>query len=159
MNLATERLIASRACRIVDLRTRLARENDPWRLADLEIEIDRERRELVLLLHDQKPEKQGAESFTVRRSEDGTLSIHLRRVCLPVNSAYLEHLVGESKIVVPPKGFVAVSPAFAQDAIEEAVAQVNHDIAVSTDLRRRLAFFHRLAESFMTKSDGGKACA
>ena len=159
MNSVPERLTACRAGRIVDLRNLLAHETDPWRLADLEIEIDRERRELALLLHELKSSEHGAESFHVRRDEHGTLTLHLRRVCLPVNSPYVEHLLGELKFAVPAKGLAAVCPAFAQDAIEEALAQVNYHIAVSNDLRRRLAFFHRIAESLSTKSEDEKACA
>lgn len=162
MNFIAEHMIACRVGRVVDLRTRQAHETDPTVRRDLEVEIGRERHDLAsLLLKEIKPDKRGWDWFYVRRDEHGTPRLHLRLVCLPVNSSYLEHLIGEFKIVVPVKGQVVVSVAFAQDAIEEALAQVNHDITVDNDLRRRLVFFHGIAESFASKSIGEdeKACA
>jgi len=160
MNFIAERMIACRTDRIVDLRSRLADEADPTRREALEAEIASERGELALLfLKEANPDEQGWDWFYVRRDDHGILSLRLRRLALPVNSAYLEHLLGELKIAIPPKGLAVVSPAFAMDAVEEALAQVNHDIAVCGDLRRRLAFFHRVAESFASRSEDDKACA
>jgi len=156
MNFIVERLTACRIDRIVGLRRRLSEETNPMLREKLEAEIGEERRGLALLLDS---EEQDWNWFYVRRDEHGTLFLHLRNLCLPVHSAYVEHLLGELKVTVPPKGLAVVSPAFAMDAIEEAVAQVNHDIAVAGDLRRRLAYFHRIAETLASESEDEKACA
>jgi len=153
-------MIARRVDRIVDLRTRLARETDPTVRERLEAEVEGERRELALLfLEEDKQEPPGGDGFILRRDEHGTLELTLRRVVLPVNSAYLEYRLAELHLSVPAGGAVVVSPAFALDAIEEALAQVNHDVAASEDFRRRLLFFRRVAESFASRGGSGKACA
>jgi len=156
MNFFAEQLTACRVDRIVDLRRRLSEEADPALREQLNAQVGDERRALALLLD---PDEQHWDWFYVRRDEYGTLNLHLRRVCLPVTSAYVEHLLGGLKVTVPPKGLAVVSPAFAMDAIEEAVAQVNHDIAVAGDLRRRLAYFHRIAETLAPETGDEKACA
>lgn len=155
MNVVAEEILACRADRIIDLRNRLALAIDPRVRKELEAEIDAERRDLALLFS----EERRRDGFYARRDEHGTLSLHLGRLALPVNSAYLEHLAGELKIAVPAKGAVVATAAIAIDAIEEALAQVDHDIAASGDLRRRLAFFHRVAESLASKGEDEKACA
>lgn len=160
MNAISESVIAYRAERVVDLRRRLARETDPKRCEELQRDLDCERRELALiLLQDSKPEQSGWDWFTVMRDERGTLKLQMRNVCLPVNPAYVEHLLSQLKIAVPAKGLAVVSPSFAVDAIEEALGRVNFDIAVADDLKRRLAFFHRVAESLSSQDDSDKACA
>jgi hypothetical protein len=156
MNFIAETLTACRIDRIVDLRRRLFTEPNPLLREKLEADLGEERRGLALLL---ASDDQDWDWFYVRRDEHGTLSLHLRRVCLPVNSPYVEHLLGELKVAVPPNGLAVVSPAFAMDAIEEALAQVNHDLAVAGDLRRRLAYFHRIAETFASETGDEKACA
>lgn len=157
MNFIAETLTACRVDRIVDLRRRLFTETNPLHRGKLEAEIGEERRGLAVLL---ASDDQVWHWFYVRRDEHGTLWLHLRRVCLPVNSSYVEHLLGELKVTVPPKGWAVVSPAFAMDAIEEALAQVNYDIVVAGDLRRRLAYFHRVAETLASETEGEKkACA
>ncbi len=160
MNFISERVIAYRADRVVDLRNRLVHETDSKRRDELQTELDCERRELALvLLQDSKPEQCGWDWFTVRRDEHGTLKLHMRNLCPPVNPAYVEHLLSQLKITVPVKGLAVVSPSFAIDAIEEAMGQVNFDIAVADDLKRRLAFYHRIAESLSSQDDSAKACA
>ena len=160
MDFITERVIAYRADRVVDLRTRLATETDPQRRKQLQTELDCERRELALiLLQESRPEEGGWDWFTVRRDEHGTLKLQLQNLYLPVNPAYVEHLLRELRITVPVKGLAVVSPSFAIDAIEEAMGQVNFDIAVADDLKRRLAFYHRIAESLSSQDDSAKACA
>jgi len=156
MNFFAEQLTACRVDRIVDLRRRLSEESDPMLREMLQAKIGDERRGLALLLD---PDEQRWNWFYVRRDEHGTLSLHLRRLCLPVKSAYVEHLLGELKVTIPPKGLAVVSPAFAMDAIEEAAAQINHDIAVAGDLRRRLAYFHRIADTLAPETGDEKACA
>ena len=159
MNYLIKHTIDCLNSRIVELQDRLAHETDPRRRDGLQTEIARDRRDLALLFLKENAPDQGREVFYVRRDEHGTLNLHLRHARLPVNPAYLEHLLGELKITVPEKGLSVVRPAFAQDAIEEAVAQVNHDLAVSGDLRRRLAFFHRIAETVTSEKEDEKACA
>jgi len=156
MNFIADRLTACRIDRIVGLRRRLSEETNPMLREKLEAEIAEERRGLAQLL---ASDDQDWNWFYVRRDEHGTLSLHLRRLCLPVNSAYVEHQLGELKVTVPPRGLAVVSPSFAMDAIEEAVAQVNHDLAVTGDLRRRLAYFHRIAETLASETGDEKACA
>ena len=160
MNFITERVIDFRAERVVDLRNRLVHEPDPRCRAKLQRELDGERRELALvLLQSSRPEQFGWDWFTVRRDEYGTLSLHLRNLRLPVNPAYVEHLLAQLKIALPVKGLAVVSPSFAIDAIEEAMGQVEHDIDMADDLKRRLAFFQRVAESLRSQGDSEKACA
>jgi len=156
MNFIAETLTACRIDRIVDLRRRLSTETHPLHREKLEADLGEERRGLALLL---ASDDQDWNWFYVKRDEHGTLSLHLRRVCLPVNSAYVEHLLGESKVTVPPKGWAVVGPAFAMDAIEEALAQVNYDVIVAGDLRRRLTYFHRVAETLASETGDEKACA
>ncbi len=160
MNSPSESMIARRVDRIVDLRTRLARETDEKVRERLEAEVEGERRDLALLFLDEdKQEPHGGDGFTLRRDEHGTLKLNLRSVVLPVNSAYLEHRLAELHVAVPAGGPVVISPAFALDAIEEALAQANHDVAASEDFHRRLLFFRRVAESFASRGGSEKACA
>jgi len=160
MDFITERVIAYRADRVVDLRTRLATETDPQRRKQLQTELDCERRELALiLLQESRPEEGGWDWFTVRRDEHGTLKLQLRNLTLPVNPAYVEHLLAQLRITVPVKGLAVVSASFAIDAIEEALGQVEHDIDMADDLKRRLAFYQRVAESLRSQGDGDRACA
>lgn len=155
-----ERVIGYRADRVVDLRDRLADETDPKRRDELQAEIDRERRELALiLLKESKPEHCGWDWFTVRRDEHGTLKLQLRNITLPVNPAYVESLLQEFGIAVPVNGTAVVNPTFAIDAIEEAMGRVRFDMTVAHDLTRRLTFFYRVASSLKSPSDGEKASA
>lgn len=156
MNFVTETLAARHIDRIVDLRRRLSTETDPSLRERLEAEIAQERHKLAFLLACDG--KSGA-WFHVRRDARGTPSLHLRHACLPVNAPYLEHLLAERGIEIPPEGGAPVGPDFAIDAIEEALAQVNHTLAVTGDLRRRLAYFHRIAETLASETGEGKACA
>ncbi len=160
MNPNSESMIARRVDRIVDLRTRLARETDQEVRERLQAEVEGERLDLALLfLEEDEREPHGGDGFTLRRDEHGPLKLSLRRVVLPVNSAYLEHRLAELRIAVPAGGAVVISPAFALDAIEEALSQANHDVAASEDFRRRLSFLRRVAESFASRGGSEKACA
>lgn len=160
MNPNSEPLIACRVDRIVDLRTRLALETDPEVRRGLQAEIEGERLDLALLFLGEDPkEPRGGDGFSLRRDEHATLMLYLHHRVLPVNSAYLEHRLDELGIAVPAKGVAAVSPTFALDAIEEALSQVVYDLVASQDLRRRLLFYRRIAESFASRGKDEKACA
>lgn len=153
-----EDIAALHAGRILDLRDCLARETDPERRESLESEIDVERRRLALLLSEEGERKQeGSRSFTVKRDTRYTLTLHWGKRRLPVNPSYLERLVGDFKLAVPPGGAITVSPAIAMDAIDEAMGSVEQTIATAEDLKQELLFYYGIADALSMPS--AKACA
>lgn len=143
MDRITNQTIEHRAARIVDLRNRLALESDRDRSDELRSKIEIERFRLAVLL---------AGQFRVTRDDRGTLRMFLGDEPVPANSAYLDHLLSNSRMTVRPGQSVSVATSFAVDVIDEALGAVNHMLAVSQDLRRQLNRFLRIALSLRDKA-------
>lgn len=147
MHCSTEPMVGLAAERIVHLRNRLDAETDPSQRREIEIELDFERRALAHLLYEEGRGASGWTGFRMSHDADGTYALRLRDHILPVNSAYLEHMLKERRVTLRTGSEMIVSAELAQDAIVEAIASMNYAIASIEALKRRLAFFHRVAEA------------
>ena len=87
-------------------------------------------------------------AFALYRSLDGHLSLRFHWRLLPVNASYLEAMLKESCLTVKPCQRLQVGAAWAQDAIDEALMNLDHQItSAETDKRRLLYYFGKALET------------
>jgi hypothetical protein len=111
--------------------------------------LDAIRRQLANVLSRTTTSKPSAPApaFLVSMTWDGALSLRVYGRAVPVNPAYVKHVLEDKGIDIPPGDEIMVDSATARDLIEEALAQLGYDMARLAALRRELLQFFMLADA------------
>jgi hypothetical protein len=91
-------------------------------------------------------------TFVLSLSVERTLSLACDGRKLPVNEPYLWRLSAERGMALDPGEERTVDASFAKNAIEEALAQVSHDIEQARSLRTRLLGAYLDADAVSTRA-------
>lgn len=86
-------------------------------------------------------------AFLVSMTWDGAVSLRACGRTVPVNPAYVKHVLEQKGIDIPPGDEIMVDCATARDLIEEALAHLGYDLARLAALRRELLQFFMLADA------------
>lgn len=85
-----------------------------------------------------RPYSRKTASFRIAMSHDGDLTLRLPQGAVPVNPAYVKHVLGEERIELPPESDLQVTADVARDLILEALGELACEQMRLLALRREL---------------------